>query len=146
MTPQEKKVVAFLIVFLFIGMSVSYYRKAQIAKPNQEWQRAHAALLQEFKIQQDSINQKEQYSAEPNQESKALPATVTKKMLTGKIDINLATAEELETLPRIGPAMALRIIEYRNQVGRYHTIQDLLNVKGIGPKTFEKIKPFITVN
>ncbi|MDH7487236.1 MAG: ComEA family DNA-binding protein [Anaerolineae bacterium] len=59
----------------------------------------------------------------------------------GKVNINTATAEELDTLPGIGPAMAQRIIEGRP----YSSIEDIRRVKGIGQATFEKLKDLITV-
>jgi len=61
----------------------------------------------------------------------------------GKIDINSATAEELESLPSIGPAMAERIIEYRNTYGRFYDIQEIKEVRGIGEKTYQKIRDLI---
>lgn len=61
------------------------------------------------------------------------------------ININKATLEELMTLPNIGESKAKAIIEYRNEVGSFQTIDDLLNVSGIGSKLFETIKEYITV-
>lgn len=63
----------------------------------------------------------------------------------GKININTATAAELETLPRIGPTMAQRIVDYREANGPFKTIEDIQNVPGIGPTTFAGIKDLITV-
>ena len=60
---------------------------------------------------------------------------------SGKVNVNTATAEELDTLPGIGPAMAQRIIEGRP----YGSIEDITRVKGIGEATFEKLKDLITV-
>jgi competence protein ComEA len=62
-----------------------------------------------------------------------------------KINLNTATLEELDTLPRIGPAIAQRIIDYRTANGPFKRIEDIQNVKGIGPATFEQIKDLITV-
>lgn len=62
-----------------------------------------------------------------------------------KIDLNTASAEEIDTLPGIGPIIANRIIEYRKTHGIFQTIEEITNVKGIGVKTFEKIKEMITV-
>ncbi len=56
------------------------------------------------------------------------------------ISINHGTAEELMQIKGIGPKMAERIIEYRNSHGYFQTIEDIQDVKGIGEKTFEKMK------
>lgn len=61
------------------------------------------------------------------------------------IDINTADQSELESLPEIGPATAQEIIAYREKNGAFQSIAEIKNVSGIGPKTFEKIKEFITV-
>jgi len=61
------------------------------------------------------------------------------------IDINSATAEELETLPGIGSTLAQAIIDYRNEFGPFFAIEDIMFVDGIGPETFEAIKDLITV-
>lgn len=61
------------------------------------------------------------------------------------ISINQATLEELITLPSIGESKAQAIIEYRNKNGNFKTIDDILNVSGIGNSVFEKIKDSITV-
>jgi len=63
-----------------------------------------------------------------------------------KININQATLEELDSLPGIGPAYGERIIEYREKNGGFKSIEEIMDVQGIGPKTFEKIKDQITVN
>ncbi len=63
----------------------------------------------------------------------------------GPININTASQAELETLPRIGPAIAGRIIEYRSAHGPFARIEDIKNVKGIGDATFDAIKDYITV-
>lgn len=61
------------------------------------------------------------------------------------VDVNTATAEELETLSGIGPATAAKIIEYRTANGPFKTIDELDNVSGIGPATLEKIRADATV-
>jgi competence protein ComEA len=67
--------------------------------------------------------------------------------LTGShLNINLATAEQLDTLPGIGPAIAQRIIDYRTTNGPFNSIDELLNIEGIGEGTFEELKDLIAVN
>lgn len=63
-----------------------------------------------------------------------------------KVNINTATLDELETLPGIGEAIASKIIEYREQNGKFGRIEDLQNVKGIGEAKFAEIKELIAVN
>ncbi len=63
----------------------------------------------------------------------------------GKVNINTASIAELDTLPRLGPAMAERIIAWRETNGRFSNVDDLLNVPGIGNKTFESLKELVTV-
>lgn len=69
-----------------------------------------------------------------------------KSSQTGKININTASQEMLESLPKIGETIAARIIEYRNTYGGFDSIEEIKNVKGIGEKTFEALKDLITVD
>lgn len=62
------------------------------------------------------------------------------------ININTATFEELQTLPRIGKATAQKIIDYRTENGPFSNIESILNVSGVGLGTFDEIKDLITVN
>lgn len=63
-----------------------------------------------------------------------------------KININNATEDELYKLPGIGKNYAKKIIDYRNEKGKFKKIEDIKNVDGIGEKKYQKIKNFITVN
>ena len=63
----------------------------------------------------------------------------------GKVNLNLAGSATLQTIPGIGPSKADRIIDYRNTNGRFRKIEDIMNITGIGEKTFESIKDYITV-
>jgi len=62
-----------------------------------------------------------------------------------KVNLNSATAEQLESLPGIGPAMAKLIIEHRTKSGKFTRIEEIMNIKGIGEKKFQKIKDRLTV-
>ena len=63
----------------------------------------------------------------------------------GMVNLNTATVAQLETLPGIGKATAERILEYRQKNGGFKKVEDLMNVRGIGEKSFLKMKPLITV-
>ena len=64
---------------------------------------------------------------------------------SGKVNLNTATMEQLETLPRVGPALAQRILDWRESNGRFSSIDDLTSVTGIGAKTFEGLRDLVTV-
>ena len=61
------------------------------------------------------------------------------------VNLNTATATQIATLPGVGEKAAQRIIEYREKNGGFRKIEELMNVKGIGEKSFLKLKPLITV-
>jgi competence protein ComEA len=74
------------------------------------------------------------------------PAAVPKRSHKGLLDLNRATEEDFDALPGIGPRLAERILEYRKSAGAFHSLDELRAVKGIGKKTFERIRPLITVS
>ncbi len=65
---------------------------------------------------------------------------------SGPVNINTATQAQLESLPGLGAKVAERIIEYRQKNGNFKKVEDLMNVKGIGEKSFLKLKPLLTVS
>ena len=69
----------------------------------------------------------------------------TKDRDTLRVDINSAPEKMLVQLPRIGPVLASRIVEYRTRNGYFHTLDDITKVKGIGTKTLERIRPYIYI-
>lgn len=73
------------------------------------------------------------------------PTTAYRDEVSGRVNINTATAEELTSVPGIGPTTAQRIVEYRRKYGRFYSVNDLLNIKGVGESTLEDIRPYITV-
>lgn len=72
-------------------------------------------------------------------------AVVPKRSHDGLLDLNWATEQDFDALPGIGPKLAERIMEYRQSVGAFHALDELRDVKGIGKKKFERIRPLVTV-
>ncbi len=62
-----------------------------------------------------------------------------------RVDLNRGTVAEFDQLPGVGPVLAKRMVDYRKSVGRFHAVEDLRAVKGIGKKKLEQLKPFVTV-
>lgn len=61
----------------------------------------------------------------------------------GTVSLNRASLEELDTLPGVGPAIGKKIIEYRNRTGGFRTIEEIMEVSGIGPKKFAAMKDYL---
>ncbi len=80
------------------------------------------------------------YTSEVGSETEVQPVQDS-----GKININAATRDQLESLPGIGPVYAERIVKYRQTVGKFKSVDDLVKIKGIGEKRLEKIKPLVEI-
>ena len=68
-----------------------------------------------------------------------------KRSHRGLLNLNRATEQDFDALPGIGPQLAERIMEYRQSVGAFHSLEELRAVKGIGKKKFERIRSLVTV-
>ena len=73
------------------------------------------------------------------------PKAAATATATAPVNLNTATVEQLATIPGVGPKMAERIIDYRQKNGGFKKVEDLMNVSGVGEKSFLKMKPLITV-
>ena len=94
--------------------------------------------------QGNAANAASQGGAQPQPARTLTPAGSAQKGST-PVNINTATAEELQTLPRIGPAMAQRIIAWREAHGGFRSVDELDAVPGIGPSMLENLRPLVTV-
>ncbi len=66
-----------------------------------------------------------------------------KAKATGPVSLNTGSEAQLETLPGVGPSTAQKILDYRQEHGGFSSVEEITAVKGIGPKKFEKMKPFL---
>lgn len=72
------------------------------------------------------------------------PSPAARDLREGRpMDVNRASAADLELLPRIGPALAARIVESRDREGPFANPEELARVRGIGPRTVERLRPFV---
>ncbi len=86
-----------------------------------------------------------QQAAQPEggaREARRLPSGPLKP---GPLDLNRASAEELQALPGIGPVLAQRVVEYRSSSGGFRRVEDLRQVKGIGAKKFDRVRTLVRV-
>ena len=83
-------------------------------------------------------------TAPPTEAARAQPKSAHKE-LTGKLNLNVATTDQLMLLPKIGPAKAERIVDWRKKNGGFKRVADLRRVKGFGYKTFKKLEPYLDI-
>lgn len=84
-------------------------------------------------------------SSSPVSATQAKAAPKATAAATSPVNLNTATVAQLETLPGIGAATAKRIVEHRQKNGAFKKVEELMNIKGIGEKSFLKLKPLVTV-
>ncbi len=132
-TRHERRIIIILLIAVAAGTGVQYY-KSRIALP-EEFIGDARMLTTFFEVHEDSA---------ANFRREAQPDAPDQRR-DKPIDINRATAQELQSLRHIGPVIAKRIVAYREQHGAFSATQDLKRVKGIGEKIFADINPFIKI-
>lgn len=138
-TSQERMVIQFLIISIAIGLITGVVRKKYFSPDFSQ------------QIEKDIVSFKTLTEKMISSHSNVTENTSTKmgdiedEKSVKSLNINTANIIDLLDLPKVGPVTAERIINYRNDYGPFKSVDDLLNIKGIGPKTLAKMKPLITV-
>jgi comEA protein len=136
----ESKVLSFVFISLFVGIGAYYLKyKDEIIELKQFDYSAQDSL---FENDFNSINGQKKVDYE--EELYDFSDDELESILT-KVNINLASLEELILLPGIGKKTAEKIIKYRESHGKYSVPSDLLNVSGIGEKKLEKMKSLLII-
>jgi len=142
-TPSERRIIIIITVILLSSAGLQFIRKSISEVETIDYHRADSIFSR--RSHQTHLAQAH-HQDEKQAENGLYPLTLKsaeKSIPEGRLDINRASIEELIQLPRIGPAMAKRIVSYRNEHGPFHTIDELGKVKGIGSKTLARIKPYL---
>ncbi|KPK71717.1 MAG: hypothetical protein AMJ84_05740 [Acidithiobacillales bacterium SM23_46] len=132
LTRREQQVLVFLILIIGAGLAYEQYKGG--------WRREPLVFHQ----------------AGPNEDAAGAPAvaqpsasgaersdSAAKAIEDGLLDLNRASAEQLEALPGIGPVRAEAIVRYRQTHGPFRRVEDITRVSGIGPKTLEAVRPYL---
>lgn len=136
----------FLLVGLLVGAGVDLYRRQR-----GEWWQDPQALAQRDSLRREFVARasQEQYQlAQVRTDSGAPQRGAQFRALPrlGVVNVNRASPSELERVPHIGPVLARRIVAHREQHGPFTRIDELKQVKGIGEKTFAKIRPYLIID
>lgn len=90
-------------------------------------------------------NLKTSYISLGSDNNQVTSTNTTQNHADGRIDINTASAEQLQLIPGIGEVLAQRIIDYRTEHTAFTTVEELMEVSGIGQVKFSKMKPYVKV-
>ena len=109
-----------------------------LAEPIQDGQKIHVPRKGE-------VSAPAVASVAPSRSPRSAPQAAATATTQFPINLTTATAEQLEAIPGIGPVLAQRIIEYRQTHGRFQSVDELLEVRGIGAKRLENMRPYVVV-
>ena len=163
-TKNEVRVLLLIVSVLVVGFSIKYYKEV-LSKPDTEYdysesdrnflEKSRNMLIDSLKEDDSTLTDEEKKlidSLQALEDSIDTDDYSTDKKNTSKnelkeksININTATKEELMAIPGIGDKISDKIIIYREEHGGFKRIEDIMNVKGIKKKKFEKMKAYITV-
>lgn len=144
LTQQERWIAGFLVGALILGTGIRLTKKYLFSPPahqiTQSAQKDSVFLANVALV--DSLVKN--HKSTDNQPAAIQEMVQTRQVF--RVNVNTADQQTLEQLPRIGPALAKRIIAHRSRNGYFSSIEDLEEVKGIGPATVSKLQPYIVFN
>lgn len=147
-TKQEQGIILFLLLTFFVGLAVSFFKRSRepvllpVSADESIAFRKQVAKIDSLKMLGPGKTPGD-VRGSANRGTRAPQTRPVQKPLA--ININTAGAEELQKLPKIGPVLAQKIVDYRLRNGDFKTIEELAAVKGIGNATLKKIKPYVTL-
>lgn len=154
-TRQEQRIIILLGVVILLGTGVLLIKRFQpgwimrlsMGKPDFDVEEGQKSPRLEggASASTDQPAEEGQPDQERRSDTAAEAAREKVKVNISKVNINTASREELESLPRIGPALSQRIIDYRQKHGTFKSIDELMNVSGIGNATLQRLRDSITV-
>jgi competence ComEA-like helix-hairpin-helix protein len=133
-TPNERKGLLFLALVALSGTGVRVW-KARAPAPTV----AEAAALDRQLVKIDSVRSRKRDARARSEKRETVHARDSQP-----VDINSATAAQIETLPGIGPTLAKRIVDHRDSAGPFAGMQSLCDVRGVGPALAKRLRPLVT--
>ena len=143
LTKQEKWVFVFLCTTLVSGYLIQYMKQRNMDDP------LHIiSKIEKEEFKQAALHAYSSQGIQDNETPNIAAGDATEKNIKDGeelVNINTAVKQELMALPKIGPVTAERIILFRDDFGSFQSIDDLAKIKGIGPKTLERLKTRIII-
>lgn len=150
-TPSEKKALAFIATVILLGGAVRVVRAGGLAPADPTPTEQQALARQGWAADSASAMRKAAKAAKGTKAPKIRKIRVARmktedgvKVAGVPIDLDVASQAEIETLPRIGPALARRIVDSRTAEGPFRSLEGLKRVKGVGPAIISLLGPLVT--
>jgi competence protein ComEA len=136
-----------LSLAIIFGGILLLWQKDILKNISQKTKLSNEVELENYKKENEDLKKQLAELEQKIQDEKSKPEVKSEEVsVSDKININSAQQSELEKLPGVGPARAQAIIDYRLQNGGFKTIDEIQNIKGIGPATFAKMANMICVD
>jgi len=136
LTPSEKKGVIVIIVVIALASIIRLLKPFEIDPRSYDYSISDSVFTRISRTKYTEMKSATEQKTKMKTDEKAI-------LRPRSIDLNLASKSDLVKLPRIGPAIAQRIIDYREAHGKFSSLYELKNVKGIGTKTLDNIRPYL---
>ena len=154
LTKRDAILISFLLVTLITGLVLKYsgwgkHKSFDYSATDAAFEKQVSSVYEKFNLgaeEQEKANRLKLLNDSLLNEKESVTTLKNGEIPLKKININLALTGDLQLLPGIGQVTAERIIEYRESKNGFKSIEELMLVKGIGNKKFEKLKNLITVN
>ena len=145
MLKQEQKILILLTLFVLVAFGFRYWRFMDYKAKSELYLQGRDSLFYELKEKADSIYNATVQNSIATRDKKVIFSRKSSAKVVSKININKVSLSEIQKIPGIGPVLAARLIDHRNINGSFKSIDELLDVKGIGPKKLEKIRAWIKI-
>jgi competence ComEA-like helix-hairpin-helix protein len=130
LTKTERNVILFLVTTMLVGAALRLYQEMFPTLPQFDYRASDSTFAVLSAIPEDSLD--------------AVPTSAINGEVSGKLNINTATKQQLMDLPGIGEVTAERILKYRVKTGKFSTIEDLRAIKGMSKNKLERLSLMIT--
>jgi competence ComEA-like helix-hairpin-helix protein len=142
----ETFALAILLLMALIGGGILLYENSTEALPPELFFQSAGAATNPSHVNVSPLQTNPNPARAQSQDTSSIPTRKPTRPTSLLLNINTAPAESLMMLPRVGKAISQRIIELRQQLGQFDSIEELVQVRGIGKKTLELLRPYVTVS
>jgi len=151
-TQVECNIIMCFALLLAVGLTARYVQSSPSPLPDtvytetmQRFEQVSTTAVEEAVVATPAAADTVLTDTPADMETTSAPRTRKKALPAARMNLNTASASQLQRLPRIGPKMAARILTYRAEHGDFQRVADLQKVRGIGEKTLAKLTPYLFV-